>query len=120
MKYKAVPIRSLAELQRLKHLFKQKTGFDLMTQQELAIYQKVMQDSANSKKEARDEMIENNAEVQRWRTLTKEEKARSAIDRSTKGIRIFNDSKAGHDTTEEEARKKAVELARKSDTIKGE
>lgn len=52
-----------------------------------------------------------NAEVQRHRTLTPEEKAREAIDRQTALFKEHHDKMAGSDTTGEKARKEAVRIA---------
>ena len=58
---------------------------------------------------------ESNAEVQRNRTMTKSERASHAVDLMTDSVKQFNDHKAGRDTTESEARKKAIEIAERAD-----
>lgn len=106
------------ELFEAKRAFKQKIGVPLLTPAELAAIQATYEYNSKVMKEQRDEEYRSNAQVQRWNSLTKEERAREAIDKSTESIRTFNDWKEGRDTTEEEARKKAVELARRSDRDK--
>ncbi len=114
MKRLIVPVKSFADLQRIKHLFKKRTGYNLMTPLEFQAYQRTLESKSIELKQRRHNEYEGNAQVQRWRTLTKDEKAEAAIDRSAKGIREFNDFKTGRDTTDDEARKKAVELAERA------
>ena len=60
-------------------------------------------------------LYEANAEVQRSRMMTPEERARRAIDLMTQRLRAMNDLKQGRDTTEAEARAKAMTFAERSD-----
>lgn len=60
------------------------------------------------------EKYENNSEVQRNRMKSKDQTAADAIDTMTGRIKEYNDAKQGRDTTESEARKKAIEIARKA------
>jgi hypothetical protein len=61
---------------------------------------------------------ESHPDVQRWRSMTKAEQAKDAIDRMTKVRKEMNDLRAGTDTTEDEARRYAQGLAEKSDKQK--
>jgi hypothetical protein len=85
----------------------------------------VMADAFNKAKEAKkaalEQKYEGNAERQRWHTLTKEEKARDAIDRmipTTKAIEEMRNG--GKEVSADEARRAAEKIAYKSDRIKEE
>lgn len=78
---------------------------------------------AQSKEEAKaglKEKYEGNAEVQRWRTLTKEEQARDAIERMIPTTKQVQEMRTGQECTHENARKVAETLAYKSDVDKAE
>lgn len=63
---------------------------------------------------------ETNAEVQRHRTLTPEERSREAIDRQTALFREHHDKMAGTDTTGDMAHKEAVRIANLAERKKSE
>jgi hypothetical protein len=58
------------------------------------------------------------AEVQRWRSMTKEEQARDAIDRLAKTTKAIQENKTGKDCTFEDARKVAENIAYRTDADK--
>lgn len=70
------------------------------------------------KKAELDEKLEGNAEVQRWRTLTAEEKARDAITRMIPTTKAIEEQRTGKECSHEDARKLAESVAYKSDRIK--
>jgi hypothetical protein len=63
---------------------------------------------------------DDNAEVQKWRTLTPEEKARDAIDRMIPTTKQITELRTGKECSFEDARKVAENLAYKSDAQKEE
>ncbi len=67
-----------------------------------------------------DEKYESNAEVQRWRTLTPEEKARDAIERMVPTTKTINELRTGKECSYEDARKSAEQLAYKHDVNESE
>jgi len=72
------------------------------------------------RKEALKEKWESNAEVQRWRNqMTPEQRTRDAIERMVPTTKeVLKMRNGGHEVTHEEARKKAVEIAEKSEKQK--
>lgn len=76
------------------------------------------QRQVEERKEKLNKEYEGNSEVQRWRTLTPEEKARDAIDRQTKILKDHNDRVAAKDTTADKAQRKCVEIAERAEKIK--
>jgi len=87
-------------------------------------FQQLQESYAQAKAEAAataKEKYESNAEVQRWRTqMTKEERVRDAIDRmipTTKAVEEMR--RGGNEVSYEDARKKAEEIAYKSERIEG-
>lgn len=52
-----------------------------------------------------------NAEQQRKASMSRDDRAREAVEQMVPKIKEFNDFKSGRDTSESEARKKATELA---------
>lgn len=76
------------------------------------------EERAARRKEAVKKEMEANAEHQRRKAMTRDERTADAIDRTAKGIREYNDFKQGRDTTSEEAYKKARELAHISERNK--
>ena len=90
-------------------------GIKLITPQQLQQIQKNYERAAAEKRQALKEKYESNAEVQRARAIGKDSLAREAIDRSTKAIKEHNDFTAGRDTSEDAARRKAIEIASKQD-----
>lgn len=76
---------------------------------------------AEAKEERKEELSgkwEENAEVQRWRTMTKEEQSREAIDRLAKTTKAIQENKTGKDCTYEDARKAAENIAYRKDADK--
>src|SRR4051794_28125539 len=74
--------------------------------------------AAAEKAEERKEKWEGNAEVQRRRAMTQEERSRGAIERVAKNLKEYADQKSGGDTSYEESRQKAEKLAYKTDRQK--
>lgn len=67
---------------------------------------------------AREEKFNSNAEVQRRKSMSSDEKARDAVDRMTQSIKERNDYFSGRDTTEAAARKEAQRIANLADRKK--
>lgn len=84
-------------------------------------YQAIRSSLAGAKAEAEaglKEKYESNAEVQRWRTLTKEEKMRDAIDRMIPTAQKVQELKTGKECSADDARRYVEGLAYKSDKDK--
>lgn len=90
-------------------------GIKLITPQQLQQIQKHYERASAEKRQQLKERFESNSEVQRARAIGKDALAREAIDHSTKSIKELNDFKAGRDTSEDAARRKAIEIASKQD-----
>jgi len=74
---------------------------------------------AQAKEAKREEMTgkyESNAEVQRWRTLTKEEQARDAIERMVPTTKAIQEGRTGKECSYEDARKEAEKIAYRSES----
>jgi hypothetical protein len=87
----------------------------------LPSFQKLQQEYAEAAAEKaaeRKEKWESNAEVQRRRRMTQEERSRGAIEKVAKNLKEYADQKAGRDTSYDEARKKAEKIAYKQDRQK--
>ena len=90
-------------------------GVKVLSPEQFKEVQKHFQEQAAIKRESLRDKYESNAEVQRCRAMGKDALIREAIERSTKGIKEYNDFKAGRDTSEEVARKQAEGFANKAD-----
>lgn len=95
----------------------------MQTVESLPTFQALKEHYAQAKeerKEAMKEKWESNAEVQRWRNqMTPEERTRDAIERMVPTTKeVLKMRNGGHDVSYEEGRKKAVEIAEKSDRQK--
>lgn len=80
--------------------------------------QQHFEDAAAKIAEERKEKWEGNAEVQQRRRMTQEERSRGAIERVAKNLKEYADQKAGGETSFEDARKKAENIAYKRDRQK--
>lgn len=90
------------------------------TIENLPIFQQLKESYAQSKANAASgmkEKYESNAEVQRWRTqMTKEERARDAIERMIPTTRAVQEMRnGGKEVSYEEARSKAEQIAYKAE-----
>jgi len=84
----------------------------------LPAFQKVQQqyeEVAARKAEVRKQAWDGNAEVQHRRAMTQEERSRGAIDKVAKNLKELADQQQGTETSFEEARERAVRIARKTD-----
>lgn len=95
----------------------------MRTVESLPTFQALQQHYAQQKAQAAADLkgkYESNAEVQRWRTqMTPEERTRDAIERLVPTAKeVLKMRNGGHEVTHEEARKKAVEIAHKSEVQK--
>lgn len=81
---------------------------------EFKAVQREMTEAARQVRKNLNEKRDSNAEFQRRSRMTKEEKGRGAIERLAKGIKTFNDSRTGKDTSYSEAEKKAREIAKRA------
>lgn len=70
---------------------------------------------AEERERARREKFDSNAEVQRRKAMSADEKSRDAVDRMTQNIKERNDYFSGRDTTESAARKEAERIANLAD-----
>lgn len=86
-----------------------------LTPEMLRAVQQETNEHAAALAKKRREAFDSNAEVQRHRQMTAEEKARNAIDLSTKSLKESMSFMQGREVTETEARRKATELAYRSD-----
>lgn len=80
-------------------------------------FKKLNRDFQKVKAEYREnltEKYESNAEVQRARTMSKDDIAANAVDIMTGRIKEYNDAKEGRATSEDKAREKARDIARRS------
>lgn len=80
-------------------------------------FKKLQGDFQKAKAEYREsltEKFESNAEVQRARTMSRDDIAANAVDIMTGRIKEYNDAKEGKATSEEKAREKARDIARRS------
>lgn len=66
------------------------------------------------------EKYESNSEVQRWRTMNKDEQTREAINRMIPTAAAVRKGQTGKDSTHEEARKVVEDIANLSDRKKTE
>ena len=80
--------------------------------------QRQMEEAAAQRRDERKEKWESNAEVQRRRAMTQEERSRGAIERVAMNLKELADQKAGCDTSFEEARAKAERIAYKTERQK--
>ena len=84
-------------------------------------YQAIRNSLAGAKSQAESglkEKFESNAEVQRWRTLTQEEKMRDAIDRMIPTAQQVQELRTGKECSADDARSYVEGLAYKSDKDK--
>ena len=93
------------------------------TVESLPTFQALRESYAQAKAEKAAELkekYESNAEVQRWRNqMTPEERTRDAIERLVPTAKeVLKMRNGGHEVSYEEGRKKAVEIAEKSDKQK--
>lgn len=92
--------------------FKGGTGFGIMAD--------AFAKAREAKKAELNEKFESNAEAQRWRTLTTEEKARDAIERMVPTTKAVLEAETGKEASYEDARKRAESVAYKSEKLKDE
>ena len=97
----------------------------MQTVEALPAFQALKESYAQAKAEKAAELkekYESNAEVQRWRTqMTPEERTRDAIERMVPTAKeVLKMRNGGKDVSYEDGRKKAVEIAEKSDKQKAE
>jgi hypothetical protein len=95
----------------------------MQTVESLSSFQALKESYAQAKAERTadlKEKYESNAEVQRWRNqMTPEERTRDAIERLVPTAKeVLKMRNGGHEVSYEEGRKKAVEIAEKSDKQK--
>ncbi len=95
----------------------------MRTVESLPTFQALQQHYAQQKEQKKQELKEkweSNAEVQRWRTqMTPEERTRDAIERLVPTAKeVLKMRNGGHEVSYEEGRKKAVEIAHKSEVQK--
>jgi hypothetical protein len=95
----------------------------MQTVESLPTFQALKESYAQAKAERAAELkekYESNAEVQRWRNqMTPEERTRDAIERLVPTAKeVLKMRNGGHEVSYEEGRKKAVEIAEKSDKQK--
>lgn len=70
--------------------------------------------AARSARQGLQQKMENNAEYQRRKAMSKDEKAASAIDRMTQSVQTYVEQTTGRKPSHEEARKEALRIARKA------
>lgn len=73
-----------------------------------------MSRAAQSARQGLKQRMENNAEYQKRKAMSKDEKAASAIDRMTQSVQTFVEHTTGRKPTHEEAKKEALRIARKA------
>ena len=98
--------------ERLKQRIESTPGFKALRSQ--------LAEAKEERKEQMKDKWEGNAEVHRWRSMTKEEQARDAIDRLAKTTKAIQETKTGKDCSFEDARKEAENIAYRSDADKKE
>lgn len=77
--------------------------------------QRQLAEAKQQRQEAMDKNWDNNAEVQRWRGMSKEEQSREAIERLVPTAKAVQESKTGKECSYEDARKAAENIAYRKD-----
>ena len=98
--------------ERLKQRIESTPGFKALRSQ--------LAEAKEERKEQMKDKWEGNAEVQRWRGMSKEEQAREAIERMVPTTKAVQETKTGRECSYEDARKEAENIAYRSDADKKE
>lgn len=77
--------------------------------------QRQLAEAKQQKQEAMDKNWDSNAEVQKWRGMTKEEQARDAIERLVPTAKAVEEAKTGKECSYEDARKVSEKIAYRKD-----
>ena len=81
---------------------------------EFKAIQTEMRRAAKNSRDGLEQRMERNAEYQKRKAMSKDEKAAKAIDRMTESVQTFKEQTTGKKPTHEEARKEAIRIAKKA------
>lgn len=90
---------------KLKEVIESSPGFKQM--------QRELSQAAREVQAKRKAEYESNSEVQRFRSRSKDENTRAAIEKMVEKRKQFNDFKSGRDTTEAQAREDTMKLLKR-------
>ncbi|TXH14212.1 MAG: hypothetical protein E6R03_09660 [Hyphomicrobiaceae bacterium] len=102
----------VAREERLKQRIESTPGFKALRQR--------LAEAKEERKEALADKWESNAEVHRWRSMSKEEQARDAIERLVPTAKAVEESRTGKECSYDDARKSAEKIAYRHDADKAE